>query len=369
MEDCNCGSSFSGCAPQLTQLYLYLSASCNLACRHCWILTDEAGPTASPISCDEFIEIAKQAVPLRLQRVKLTGGEPLLHPQTVELLYGFSEMKLEMSIETNGTLIGPKEAKALADTGCFAALSLDGPDAETHEDLRGVVGCFDQLMEGVRHIKDAGGRFQFISCLYRGNVDRLIDTIRLAASLGASSVKINPTTPTARAKEMNENDELLSVREILEARARLLDELSSEEQRFVFFDVPPVFHSITSLRRNPGAVCGIHSILGVLSDGSAALCGIGNHVPELNFGNILDVGLEKIWINNPVLKSIREKCPDELGEPCGSCMLKRHCLGKCLAHNYVQTGDLFAGFSFCKTALEEGLFPVNRLSRGKGKVK
>jgi hypothetical protein len=38
-------------------------------------------------------------------------------------------------------------------------------------------------------------------------------------------------------------------------------------------------------------------------------------------------------------------------------------MGKCLAHNFWATGDLFAGFQFCQQALDAGLFPAKRLLR------
>ena len=131
----------------------------------------------------------------------------------------------------------------------------------------------------------------------------------------------------------------------------------------MFFDVPPAFKSLAELRAQARCSCGILNILGILSTGRASLCGIGEHLPALDFGNPLEVGLRTIWESNPTLIDIREHLPDALGGVCGRCVFRRHCMGKCLAHNYWATGDLFAGFQFCQQALDAGLFPAKRLVR------
>ncbi|MCL5807646.1 MAG: 4Fe-4S cluster-binding domain-containing protein, partial [Deltaproteobacteria bacterium] len=67
----------------LNELYFYLTDACNLACRHCW-LEPRYCPEEKAISVIDpalFTAILDQAEPLGMKGVKLTGGEPLLHPQ------------------------------------------------------------------------------------------------------------------------------------------------------------------------------------------------------------------------------------------------------------------------------------------------
>ena len=66
----------------------YLTEGCNLACRHCWIApTFQAGEKTYPsLDVDLFRSIISQAKTLGLGGVKLTGGEPLLHPRIGELI-------------------------------------------------------------------------------------------------------------------------------------------------------------------------------------------------------------------------------------------------------------------------------------------
>ena len=68
--------------PTLRTIYFYLTDGCNLRCRHCWIdpmyRNKEDGHSFLPF--DLFVSIIKEAKELGLKGVKLTGGEPLLHP-------------------------------------------------------------------------------------------------------------------------------------------------------------------------------------------------------------------------------------------------------------------------------------------------
>jgi SynChlorMet cassette radical SAM/SPASM protein ScmF len=112
--------------------------------------------------------------------------------------------------------------------------------------------------------------------------------------------------------------------------------------------------------------CGIFTILGVLSDGSYALCGIGQEVPELIFGNAAKDKLEDVWLKNPVLLEIREGLPQKLEGVCGECLMKDLCLGSCIAQNYYSRKKLFAPFWYCDEAFKMGLFPASRLKKKNG---
>ncbi len=350
--------------PPLRRLYLYLTGSCNLACRHCWIdprFSKSAG--TDDMSLEMIEDIVRQAQELGLRSVKLTGGEPMLHPQLLPLIRFLHESKLEIVIETNGTLIDDTVAHALHDAGAIVAVSLDGPDAKLHEDLRRVAGSFEQTLSGMRALQRAGLEYQVITCLHRKNQTRILEVPAMVKSLGATSLKINPVTGMTRSSKMEAHGELLSVGEILEVK-RLLEPVAKEAGIWLAFDVPPAFLSIAEIRASRIPTCGVLNILGVLHNGHASLCGIGEVKKELDFGDLARVSVKEIWETNGTLHAIREQVPEGLGGICGRCMLKHYCLGKCIAHEYARTGRLFDGHSFCAGAFAQGLFPVTRLVDG-----
>jgi radical SAM protein with 4Fe4S-binding SPASM domain len=107
--------------------------------------------------------------------------------------------------------------------------------------------------------------------------------------------------------------------------------------------------------------CGIFGILGVLASGHYALCGIGEQVPDLIFGEVGKDLLEEVWRDNAILKSLREGLPGRLEGVCGRCLMKERCLGSCVAQNYYSKGSLWAPYWFCEQAEQAGLFPASRL--------
>ena len=144
------GKPLSGPAP-LNTIYFYLTEGCNLRCRHCWIAPEyePSGVSCATLPLATFDSIIAEAKPLGLTSVKLTGGEPLLHPQMAEILDHIRAADLRVMVETNGVLCTPELARQdgrLQDSG--VSVSLDGADAPTHEWMRRVDGSFEKASRG-----------------------------------------------------------------------------------------------------------------------------------------------------------------------------------------------------------------------------
>jgi SynChlorMet cassette radical SAM/SPASM protein ScmF len=352
----------------LNSLYFYLTEGCNLRCRHCWIAPKfQCGDRVYPfLDFGLFGHIIEQALPLGLSNVKLTGGEPLLHPRIADILGCIREKGLGLVVETNGVLCTPAIAREIASCrGAFVSVSLDGADAETHEWVRGVPGAFDAALEGIRNLAASGLRPQVIMSLMRRNRDQVEPVVRLAESLGAGSVKFNLVQPTARGEKMHETGEALTVAEMVELGRWVEDDLSELSHLPLFYSHPPAFRSLGRLFGDDGgdcARCGIFGILGILASGAYALCGIGETVSELVFGHAATDRLEEIWNEAPVLRDIREGLPRRLEGVCGQCLLKGICLGSCIAQNFYRERTLWAGHWYCEEAARQGLFPTARLA-------
>jgi SynChlorMet cassette radical SAM/SPASM protein ScmF len=353
----------------LNAIYFYLTEGCNLRCRHCWIEPPhQSGRRQYPaLDLELFRRILQQAKPLGLKSVKLTGGEPLMHPHIGEILNILWEEKIRFNVETNGVLCTPELARDLVRSGMFhISVSLDGADAETHEWVRGVRGCFDAAVAGIRNLVAAGIRPQVIMTLMRRNIGQVEELVRLAESLGASSVKFNIVQPTARGVKMHEAGETVSIRELVQIGEWVEKELSARTGLALLYAHPAAFRPLGRMYGRDGSgcsACGIRGILGVLGDGSYALCGIGETVPEMVFGHASKESLADVWKSNPVLLEIREGLPRSLKGVCGDCVMKNICLGSCIAQNYYRSQDLWAPFWYCEEAQRLGLFPESRLVR------
>jgi SynChlorMet cassette radical SAM/SPASM protein ScmF len=349
--------------PPLTTLYMYIAGSCNLACRHCWIEPNyiPSGKNGKFLSLEHAQKAVRQALPLGLSSVKLTGGEPTLHPHFRELVTLLDQAGLEITMECNGTLVDEDLAQFLRATQHFkfVSVSLDGADARTNESLRMVPGSFDRAVQGIRNLVKVGLRPQLICTLHRGNYTQVQAIIELAEALGCSSVKFNRVQSNGRGEQMA-RDEGLSLPELLEIHQTILDKTINQSKITVIFDIPLAFNPVSSLQNDVLGRCGIFNILGVLSEGELSLCGIGVTTPELIFGQLDVDNLADIWQSTPVLKELRRRIPEELEGVCGECIHRDFCLGTCIANNYHATGRLTSAYYFCSQADEMGLFPNSR---------
>ena len=76
------------CGYFLGSIYFYLTEGCNLKCRHCWIAPKYQTEDAiwPSVDFELFKDIIRQGKELGLSSIKLTGGEPLIHPILIKFL-------------------------------------------------------------------------------------------------------------------------------------------------------------------------------------------------------------------------------------------------------------------------------------------
>lgn len=347
--------------PALRWLYMYISESCNLACKHCWLspLYDPKGKSGTFIKLEHVQAAIEQAKPLGLSNIKLTGGEPTLHPQLAEIMQFIHAANIRITMETNGVLVDDELAGFMAAHGLsFVSVSLDGASAETHNFVRGVADSYDRAIEGVKALVRAGTRPQLICTLNRANISEVPDLIDLAANLGCQSLKINILQYAGRAEKFSQ-EYGLSVPEVIEFSEHM-QEVSRRDGRLpIYVHVPLAFQSIGSLLTSVGT-CGILNILGVLASGELSMCGIGYSIPELVYGHLDHDDLADIWSNHPHLIELRTRIPEGLEGICQQCLHRNICKGSCIANNYHLTQSLTAPYDFCRQADELGLFPDSR---------
>lgn len=352
---------------RLGHIYFYLTEGCNLACRHCWIAPkfQDKEKSYPSLDFDIFRFIAEQAKAMNVSGVKLCGGEPLLHPRITEILELVKYYNFSLAIETNGVLCTPQIASLIAQcSNPSVSVSLDGTDAKTHEWMRGVDGCFEDTIRGVKNLVNAGLRPQIIMSIVQRNKGQIEAMVRLAESLGCGSVKFNLVQPTARGEKMHAAGEVLTIRELVSLGEMVENKLPSSTKLELFYDHPSAFRPLGKMYSESGnrrSACSIFQIIGVLANGFYALCGIGENVPELVFCDSRKESLEKTWKSNSVLLEIRRGLPARLEGVCKECIMKSFCLGSCIAQNYYRTRKLWSSYWYCEEAYLQGLFPDSRL--------
>ncbi len=264
-------------------------------------------------------------------------------------------------METNGTLIDDEMAQFLKSKThfSFVSVSLDGAKPDTHDNLRGVVGCFQLAKNGLNNLTKAGFQPQVICTLYRGNVSEMTELIEMAENLGCGSVKFNHVQKIGRGERFAKKQGL-GIEEIIRLYRYLESDIIPRKKIQVFFDIPYAFSPIRKLLSSSIGRCAHFNVIGLLSGGELALCGIGTTVPELIYGHIETNDLAKIWCENQKMIRLRKQIPAQLEGICALCLHRDICLGACIANNFHETGRLNSDYYFCRQAHKLGLFPISR---------
>jgi cyclic pyranopterin phosphate synthase len=165
----------------LTDLRLSVTDRCNYRCVYC--RTGNEAVQYSELPLDDYARMLRIFVSLGIEKVRFTGGEPLLRAglldlirETAQLRPAFAEGQLDLALTTNGHLLAPL-AKPLKDAGLSRiTVSMDAVDPETFTRITRVPRSFERVRDGIRAAQDAGLGPVKVNCvLLRGFNDTQIE--------------------------------------------------------------------------------------------------------------------------------------------------------------------------------------------------
>lgn len=152
---------------QLRDLRISVTDRCNFRCSYCMpkeIFDKDYPylPHSSLLSFEEITRIAQQFVNHGVQKIRLTGGEPLLRKNIEGLIEQLAALRtpqghaLDLTLTTNGSLLARK-AKALKAAGLQrVTVSLDGLDDRVFRSMNNVDFPVAQVLEGIHAAQEAG---------------------------------------------------------------------------------------------------------------------------------------------------------------------------------------------------------------------
>jgi radical SAM protein with 4Fe4S-binding SPASM domain len=179
--------------------YLELTPSCNNRCHSCGNVFVEQGTDrklsnrCSPLSAEEWEQILAKIQPYA-HRLKLTGGEPTLHPEFDAIVQLVASHKIPFTVLSNGRWTAPDQfVQLLKHIPTFEGVlvSLHGPSPASHEAFTRVAGSFTEALQGVRTAAEAGLRVSLSCIITHHNWHQVAEMVGLAQQLGAESVVFN----------------------------------------------------------------------------------------------------------------------------------------------------------------------------------
>jgi len=332
-----------------------VTQACDLACQHCRACATP-GRDPQELSTDEGRRLLDTVHAMGTPVVVLTGGDPAKRPDLPALVAHGASRGLVMTVTPSGTpamtdaLVGE-----LADAGLARlAVSLDGPDAASHDAFRGVAGSFDESLRILRAARARGVPIQINTSVGPHNARCLRPMAALCESLGVALWAVFLVVPTGRA-----GASLLMRAPDVE---RLLEELA-DIAAAAPFDVKttaaPHFRRVLLQRKQREGARGLLRDVddrGVVRGARGITDGVGfvfvSHRGEifpsgflpLPAGDVRRDDLAAVYRDHPLFTRLRDA--DALGGKCGACPFRRVCGGS-RARAWAVTGDAMAEDPLC----------------------
>jgi cyclic pyranopterin phosphate synthase len=177
----------------ITDLRISVTDRCNYKCVYCRTGNEGAQYTELPIA--EYLRMVRILVSLGVEKVRLTGGEPLLRSGLVEMVAALAQLRtayhpdgahlaagepghpLDIALTTNGHLLEPMAAPLAAAGLNRVTVSMDAVDSETFARITRVPRSYERVLAGVHAAQAAGLGPVKINCvLLRGFNDAQIES-------------------------------------------------------------------------------------------------------------------------------------------------------------------------------------------------
>ena len=345
---------------QLEILSIILTNRCNLKCIYC-------GRNENPndsciddeISNDKWLKIFADAKTVGLKKVNMTGGEIFCRNDCVELIEKTIKMGLDVSIETNGTIISEAQIKYLSKhrKHLSISISLDGIKEETNDKTRGE-GTYKKIFKNIKIVKDSGIPLRIITVLSKDNyaeIPELATTIHEELGLG---FRLLPNI-IEYGKGLTANDEYgisyPKIKELMDnfyydfLRRHSKDTNVTIELNTAIIPIDIYKHSFCPWGK---------AMLGVSYSGNIALCHVAAEDDRFIFDNLKNSKISDVWKNNQ--KLLKFKCinPDDLKGVCGNCLARNLCRGGCRFYALTKyNGDFYAPDPDCQNVYDINYFP------------
>lgn len=339
---------------------LNITERCNFNCLHCYEAVDNQ-ISRSEMSLSDCRKLLREARDCGIQNIKITGGEPLIHPDFLTILKSVYEYEMTVGrINSNVHFLTEQLAEEIRaiDGKILFNVSYDG--AGYHDWMRNRKGAEKDLLSKIKILVDKGFHVCAAMTLNRVNLDAAEDSLKKLEELGVQEFRIIRTSETPRWL-LNAKDACLTFEEYYDAMTDLCRKYASEEHtidlnifhfviirhRYRCYYLAPV--TCSPERYDPGLpLCSdARDNITVTPSGDVYPCTPSPGVYRAGgvcFGNVFDNGLKPLLQDGPFLAFVRKgvHAVKEHDPKCASCRFFPQCTGGCRLIAYGLSGDLLS---------------------------
>ena len=180
-----------------------ITRRCPMACQHCRGASRDL-PYEDELTTAEACRVLDSIVaavqpPARLPMIIFTGGEPMFRADLEQIVRYATQRGFPAVLAPCGRFASAERLTALKAAGIRAiSLSVDGPDAATHDAFRGVSGAFQMALDAMQAAREVGLPFQVNHTLTRAGLGNLRAMRDFALAQGASRLDVFFLVPVGR---------------------------------------------------------------------------------------------------------------------------------------------------------------------------
>jgi pyrroloquinoline quinone biosynthesis protein E len=284
------------------------------------------------LATDEWRRVLSEARDLGVLQCHLSGGEPLLRRDLVEIVSAAHELGLYTNLVTSAIGLSQAHAERLRAAGLdHVQVSIQADEPSVSDRIAGIPS-FRRKVEAMGVVKELGWPLTVNVVLHRQNIDRVADVLALAEDAGADRVELANTQYYGWA--WRNRHALLPSRAQLEA-AEVVVRAARERLRDRM-DVVYVLPDYYSRYPKPCMGGWATRQLTVTPNGDVLPCPAAQALP-LPRASVRDDPLERIWTQAPVMTAFRGT--DWMPDPCRSCDRRERDFGGCRCQAFQLTGD------------------------------
>jgi radical SAM protein len=322
-----------------------VTQACDLACVHCRASADPARDP-SELTTEEGFQLLDEIRAFGNPLMVFTGGDPLKRPDLFSLIRRSVELGLRTNVSPSATPLLTREViREFKRSGLARmAISVDGPDAASHDSFRGIPGTFDRAAKALEEAREIGLETQIQTTVTRRNIGRLDEIAALCEDWKARMWSVFFLVVTGRALE---NDDLTG--EEYEQVFEKLHEISKHSS----FDVKTTEamhyrrflarraqseHVATDPKRAVWRTAGVSDARGFVFVSHTGEIYPSGFLP-VSAGNVRHDSLVDVYRNSSLFRILRDA--DGRHGKCGVCEYRKLCGGS-RARAYALTGDYLA---------------------------
>jgi len=274
---------------------------CNHSCFYCLYKTEISGihkniKQGDEIPREKMMEILDDFREMGVKAVIYSGGgEPLIHPDILEIIEKTVDYNMDLAIITNGQKLNGLEAEILADNASWVRVSANDCDVETFSKIRGRnEKWFYERNENIKRfaeIKKLSCRLGIHFVIHKENTSKIFDGAKFYKELGVDSIKFVPMW-SKDFFEYHKSFRKSSEEQIKIARQEL------EDDKFKIIDTYETdFSSSKTNQRNFSRCYMMQVVPAIGADCGVYPCHDASYEEQKKIGSVKDISFKNLWFS------------------------------------------------------------------------